>query len=85
MRRQRGISASLKLEGKREIPETFHPWCSFSLCPENLPTQDEYRSEGKAESSALKNNQGELPDIEVGRNPDLNIRQGKNYKMVTPS
>ena len=57
MRRQRGISASLKLEGKREKPETFHPWCSLSLCPENLATQDEYGSEGKAASSALKNYQ----------------------------
>ena len=25
------------------------------------------------------------PRPEVVRNPDLNIRQGKNYKMVTPS
>lgn len=85
MRRQRGISASLKLEGKRERPETFHPWCSLSLYPENLPTQDEYSSEGKAASFALKKIIRRTPRPEVVRNPDLNIRQGKNYKMVTPS
>lgn len=52
-----GIPASVKIAGERERTEVFHPWSALSPSSKDLLTQDEYRSEGKAASWALKNNQ----------------------------